>query len=128
MRIDAGRLNRRVKLLRPTQALTESGAPVVSYAEAFERWCSRLYFAPAVDEREPQRQASAAVRLLMRLDAEPTLWDAGIRLMQAGNPEGWQAIVDAADMRQANRDTIAACEKAAAKAKEAVRCTIRIER
>jgi len=48
--------------------------------------------------------------------------------MQAGNPEGWQAIVDAADMRQANRDAIAACERAAAKAKEPVRCTIRIER
>lgn len=67
-------------------------------------------------------------RVARRTMGEPTLWDAGIRLMQAGNPEGWQAIVDAADMRQANRDTIAACEKAAAKAKEAVRCTIRIER
>lgn len=65
-------------------------------------------------------------RVARRSMGEPTLWDAGIRLMQAGNPEGWQAIVDAADMRQANRDTIAACERAAAKAKEPVRCTIRI--
>lgn len=63
-----------------------------------------------------------------RTMGEPTLWDAGIRLMQAGNPEGWQAIVDAADMRQANRDTINACERAAIKAKEPVRCTIRIGR
>jgi len=65
-------------------------------------------------------------RVARRTMGEPTLWDAGIRLMQAGNPEGWQAIVDAADMRQANRDTIAACERAAEKAKEPVRCTIRI--
>lgn len=64
-------------------------------------------------------------RVARRTMGEPTLWDAGIRLMQAGNPEGWQAIVDAADMRQANRDTIAACERATTKAKEPVRCTIR---
>lgn len=67
-------------------------------------------------------------RVARRTMGEPTLWDAGIRLMQTGNPEGWQAIVDAADMRQANRDTIAACERAAEKAKEPVRCTIRIGR
>lgn len=67
-------------------------------------------------------------RVARRTMGEPTLWDAGIRLMRAGNPEGWQAIVDAADMRQANRETIAACERAAAKAKEPVRCTIRIGR
>jgi len=67
----------------------------------------------------PERIAARTVR-------EPTLWDAGIRLMRAGNPEGWQAIVDAADMRQDNRDTIAACEQQATKAKEPVRCTIRM--
>lgn len=65
-------------------------------------------------------------RVARRTMGEPTLWDAGIRLMRAGNPGGWQAIVDAADMRQDNRDTIAACEQQAAKAKEPVRCTIRI--
>ena len=65
-------------------------------------------------------------RVARRTMGEPTLWDAGIRLMRVGNPEGWQAIVDAADMRQANRDTIAACERAAEKVKEPVRCTIRI--
>lgn len=67
-------------------------------------------------------------RVARRTMGEPTLWDAGIRLMQAGNPEGWQAIVDAADMRQANRETIAACDRAAEKAKEPVQCTIRIGR
>ena len=67
-------------------------------------------------------------RVARRTMGEPTLWDAGIRLMRAGNPEGWQAIVDVADMRQANRDTIATCERAAVKAKGSVRCTIRIGR
>lgn len=67
-------------------------------------------------------------RVARRTMGEPTLWDAGIRLMQAGNPEGWQAIVDAADMRQANREAIDACERAAAKLKKPVRCTIRIGR
>ncbi|WP_213979429.1 DUF6118 family protein [Sphingomonas sp. dw_22] len=65
--------------------------------------------------------------LAARVVREPTLWDAGIRLMRAGNPEGWQAVVDAADMRQANRDAIAACEQQAAKTKQLVRCTIGIE-
>ncbi len=67
----------------------------------------------------PERLAARTVR-------EPALWEAGTRIMRAGNPEDWQAIVDAADMRQANRDTIAACERAAEKAKEPVRCAIRI--
>lgn len=65
-------------------------------------------------------------RVARRTLGEPTLWDAGIRLMRAENPEGWQAIVDATEMRQANRDAIAACEKAAAKAQKSLRCTTSI--
>ncbi|OAH38597.1 hypothetical protein AX777_23435 [Sphingobium yanoikuyae] len=64
-------------------------------------------------------------RVATRTMGEPSPWDAGIRLMRTGNPEGWQAIVDAADMARDNRDTIAACERAAAKAKGPVRCMIR---
>jgi hypothetical protein len=67
-------------------------------------------------------------RVATRTMGEPSPWEAGVRLMRAGNPEGWQAIVDAADMRQANRDAIAVCERAAGKAKEPVRCTIRVGR
>ncbi|WP_371431964.1 DUF6118 family protein [Novosphingobium sp.] len=65
-------------------------------------------------------------RVARRTMGEATLWDAGIRLMRAGNPEGWQAIVDAADMRRENSDAINACKRAAVKAKEPVRCTVRI--
>lgn len=65
-------------------------------------------------------------RVARRVLGETSLWDAGIRLLQAGNPDSWRAIVDAADMARENRDTIAACETAATRAKEPVRCTIRI--
>ncbi len=57
---------------------------------------------------------------------EASLWDAGTRLMRVGNPEGWQAIVDAADIRRANQVNLDACERAAAKAKQRVHCMIRI--
>jgi hypothetical protein len=67
-------------------------------------------------------------RVATRTMGEASPWEAGIRLMRAGNPDGWRAIVDAADMRQVNRDAIAACERTAEKVKEPVRCTIRIER
>ena len=46
--------------------------------------------------------------------------------MRGGNPEGWKVIVDAAALARENRDTLASCAKAAAKAKEPARCTISI--
>lgn len=64
-------------------------------------------------------------RVARRTLGEASLWDAGIRLMSAGNPDGWQAIVDAADLARENRETLAACQKAASKAKEPVSCTVR---
>lgn len=67
-------------------------------------------------------------RVARRTLSEPSLWDAGIRLMRTGNPEGWQMIVDTADLARENRDTIATCEKAAAKAGKPVRCTISIRK
>jgi hypothetical protein len=67
-------------------------------------------------------------RVAMRTMGEPSLWEAGVRLMRTGNPDVWQNIVDAADMARENHDAIAACETAAEKAKEPVRCAIRIGR
>ena len=58
---------------------------------------------------------------------EPSLWEAGIRMMRADDPEAWQFVAEAAEMRRINRETIAACEKRAAKTKRSVRCMIRIE-
>lgn len=65
-------------------------------------------------------------RIATRTMGDASPWEAGIRLMRAGNPEGWQGIVDAAEMARENHDTIAACKRAAEKAKEPVRCSIRI--
>lgn len=65
-------------------------------------------------------------RVATRTMGEASPWDAGIRLMRAVNPEGWQAIVDAAQMARENRDAFATCQKAAAKAEESVPCTFRI--
>ena len=65
-------------------------------------------------------------RVARRTLGEASLWDAGIRLMRAGDPDGWQAIVDAAEMARENRDSISACHKAAAKARKPVSCAVRV--
>ncbi|WP_146130848.1 DUF6118 family protein [Sphingopyxis lindanitolerans] len=57
---------------------------------------------------------------------ELSLWEAGSRLMQAGNPEAWSALVAADEMRRDNYDAVAKCGRAAVKARKLVRCTIRI--
>lgn len=46
--------------------------------------------------------------------------------MRADSLQAWKAVAAAAQMRRDNRNIIAACEQAAAKAKRPVRCTIRI--
>ncbi|WP_231382187.1 DUF6118 family protein [Sphingobium indicum] len=48
--------------------------------------------------------------------------------MRGGNPNGWQVIVDAADLARENGDTLAACQRSATKMNEPVRCTIRIRK
>lgn len=66
-------------------------------------------------------------KVAARVLGEPSIWEAGVRLLRVGSPETWRAISDAAEMRHQNRDVIAACEKNAAKRKKPVRCTIEIE-
>ncbi len=58
---------------------------------------------------------------------EATLWDAGSRLMRAGSPEAWDAIVETAEIRRANRDAIETCRKRSDKTKKPVRCTIQVD-
>lgn len=58
---------------------------------------------------------------------EQSMWEAGERLMRAGNPERWRGIVGAAEMRRNNLETIRDCEQRAADANEPVRCTIKVE-
>jgi hypothetical protein len=58
---------------------------------------------------------------------EPTLWEAGTRLMQADSPQAWSALIEAAELARDNRDTIAACRKTAVEASRPIRCTISIK-
>ena len=57
---------------------------------------------------------------------EPSLWEAGGRLMHAGDPGSWRSTIIAVEMRRDNRDAIDTCEKRATKAGKPVNCTIRI--
>ena len=59
---------------------------------------------------------------------EPTLWDAGTRMMRADSAEAWQALANAAELLRDNREAINACGQAASKAKGPVRCSIKIRR
>lgn len=67
----------------------------------------------------PERIAARTVR-------GPTLWEAGARIMQADSPEAWQSIAEAAEMRRDNREAIDACVQRAVKARQPVRCMIRV--
>ncbi|WP_414714585.1 DUF6118 family protein, partial [Sphingopyxis sp.] len=46
---------------------------------------------------------------------EPNLWEAGSRMMRAGDPGSWHSMIVAVEMWRDNRDTVAACERAATK-------------
>ena len=53
-------------------------------------------------------------------------WEAGQRMMQSANPAQFRAIVTGDRIVTANREAIEGCSKAAARARETVRCTIRV--
>jgi len=57
---------------------------------------------------------------------EPTLWEAGTHLMQAGSPQAWNTLTKAAEMLRYNREAVDGCEQNARKAKRVVICKIRI--
>jgi hypothetical protein len=64
--------------------------------------------------------------LATRTLREPSLWDAGSRLMQADSPQAWQDLNSAATMFRQNRDAIERCRKAADKTQKATHCAIEI--
>lgn len=55
-----------------------------------------------------------------------SMWDGARRLAGASNPDTWNAMVTGAVIGQGNEDALARCTRAANKAGEAVRCTVRI--
>jgi hypothetical protein len=83
-------------------------------------------FLPGVILRTLPQSWHMPENMARHIIGEPTLWEAGIRMMQAGDPDSWQAIVAAAQMRRDNSEAIDACERKATKTRNAVRCTIRI--
>lgn len=63
-------------------------------------------------------------KIATRTLREPSIWEAGVRLLRVGSPDAWRAISDAAEMRHYNRKAIDMCEQRATTSKRATRCTI----
>lgn len=55
------------------------------------------------------------------------MWDAGLRLMAAAEPDRYARVVGEDHLIQANAEVVAACRKTAAKTRKAVRCRVKIE-
>jgi ElaB/YqjD/DUF883 family membrane-anchored ribosome-binding protein len=53
-------------------------------------------------------------------------WEAGIRLMQVGDPDGWQKLVQGTAIVRANAQALEACRAQAAREKTAIACKVRI--
>ncbi|MCL4671357.1 MAG: hypothetical protein KJZ64_00120 [Sphingomonadaceae bacterium] len=67
----------------------------------------------------PERMARKAV-------GEPSIVDAGIRLIRSQNPEAWEQLAATQRVLSENRDEIESCELSAQQAKTTVDCNIRI--
>lgn len=65
-------------------------------------------------------------RMAARMTGESSLWDAGIQMMQAGNPVAWDKIVQAWRIEQENRQVISGCAKSANRSRQIVRCSVRV--
>lgn len=66
-------------------------------------------------------------RMAARMVGEETPWTAGIRLMRAGDPGMWNAIMQASMIARENREAIAGCVKSANATKQSVRCNVRVQ-
>lgn len=67
----------------------------------------------------PERMAARSLRMPM--------WEAGQRLIRAGNASAFAGVLVANGLATANRDTLAACRRQAARTAKVVRCAIKIE-
>lgn len=66
-------------------------------------------------------------RIAARMVGASSLWDAGARMMQAGDPQAWNALLHAVDIQRDNRDVIHACRKTATSTKQSVHCTLTVK-
>ena len=69
----------------------------------------------------PERMARHAV-------GEPTIVEAGIRLIRSQNPEAWEELAAAQRILSENREALARCNERANKNETSVNCSIQIER
>ncbi len=67
----------------------------------------------------PERMARKAV-------GEPTIIEAGVRLIRSQNPAAWEELAAAQHILTANREALDRCKERAEKAKASVSCSIQI--
>lgn len=84
-------------------------------------------FLPGVVLRALPRSWHMPENMARHIIGEPSIWEAGTRLMQVGDPKAWNEIVAVAKLRRDNHDTIIKCERAAVEAGKTAHCTIRVE-
>jgi hypothetical protein len=58
---------------------------------------------------------------------EPTIVEAGIRLIRSQNPEAWEELATAQLILSANREALDRCHERARKAEKSVSCSIQIK-
>lgn len=66
-------------------------------------------------------------RMAAKMVGEESPWTAGIRLMRAGDPGMWNAIVQASMIARENREAITGCVKNANATRQSVRCSVRVQ-
>ncbi|WP_242130352.1 DUF6118 family protein [Sphingobium sp. Sx8-8] len=57
---------------------------------------------------------------------EPALWDAGARMMRAGDPQAWRMLTAVVEMWRDNRNVLDACTRKADKSERPVPCNITV--
>ena len=65
----------------------------------------------------PERMARKAV-------GEPTIVEAGIRLIRSQNPEAWEELAEAQGILSANREALELCKERVRNSKSSIRCTV----
>lgn len=83
---------------------------------------------PGIIARELPANWQLPEQMARRTLGEPTVLDAGIRLIRSENPPMWAAISDATATYGANRVVIERCKEVARKAGKAVNCQVLIDR
>jgi len=63
-------------------------------------------------------------RMARRTLGEPTIVDAGVRLLRSANPTRWNEIVEAAQLSADNRETIKRCKTQAQRNRTTVNCSL----